>query len=98
MSEWLGELPDEVLDALVAHHRSATSPRNQMLLHQIGGAVARCPRDATAFAYRDAAFEVTAAGCWEPRQERAPHVAWTRSAWEAALPGTLGGASVNHLD
>jgi FAD/FMN-containing dehydrogenase len=98
-SEWLAALPDEVVDALVEHHLTRTSPMHQILVHQMGGAVSRVPRDATAFTYRDAAFVLTVAGVWmTPDEPREPHVAWTRSAWEAARPASLGGGYVNHLD
>jgi FAD/FMN-containing dehydrogenase len=97
-SEWLGGLPDVVVSGLAGHHLTRTSPMHQILVHQMGGAVARVPRDATAFAYRDAAFVLTVAGCWRPEEPRDPHVRWVRSTWEAALPGSLGGAYVNHLD
>ncbi len=98
-SEWLAGLPDVVVDGLVAHHASRTSPLHQILVHQMGGAVARVPREATAFAYRDAAYVLTVAGSWASAEEpREPHVAWTRSAWEASRPASMGGAYVNHLD
>ena len=98
-SEWLASLPDGVIDGLVEHHATRTSPLHQILVHQMGGAVARVPREATAFAYRDAAFVLTVAGVWTSAKEpREPHGAWTRSAWEAARPASLGGAYVNHLD
>ena len=97
-SEWLGDLPDAVINELVEHHLSRTSPLHQILLHQMGGAIARVPRDATAFAYRDSAFVLTVAGAWESADEREQHVGWVRSAWAASLPGSLGGAYVNHLD
>lgn len=84
-SEWLGGLPDDVVDGLVAHHLDRTSPLSQILVHQMGGAIGRVPRDATAFAYRDATFVLTVAGAWEPGDERDPHVAWVRSTWEASL-------------
>lgn len=97
-SEWLGDLPDAVINELVEHHLSRTSPLHQILIHQMGGAVARVPRDATAFAYRHSAFVLTVAGAWESAEERERHVAWVRSTWQASLPGSLGGAYVNHLD
>jgi FAD/FMN-containing dehydrogenase len=97
-SEWLADLPDPVVDALVEHHLHRSSPINQILVHQMGGAVARVPRDATAFAYRDAAFMLTAASGWQPGEPREPHVAWARSTWAAARAGSLGAAYVNHLD
>ncbi|MDN5861385.1 MAG: FAD-dependent oxidoreductase, partial [Pseudonocardia sp.] len=97
-SEWLAGLPDEVVDSLAEHHRSRTSPMHQILIHQMGGAVAAVPREATAFTYRDASFVLTVAGCWRPDEPREPHVTWVRSTWEASLPGSLGGAYINHLD
>jgi hypothetical protein len=98
-SEWLAGLPDPVIDALAEHHFTRTSPLHQILVHQMGGAVAHAPRDATAFAYRDASFVLTVAGTWtSPGEPRQPHVGWTRSTWQAARPASLGGAYVNHLD
>jgi hypothetical protein len=97
-SEWLSDLPDDVVCGLAEHHLSRTSPMHQILIHQMGGAVSRVPRNATAFAYRDAEFVLTVAGCWLPHEPREPHVAWVRSTWEASLPGSMGGAYINHLD
>ena len=97
-SEWLRDLPDGVIDALAAHHLSRTSPLHQILIHQMGGAVARVPRDATAFTYRDAAFVLTVSGAWQPTEPPGAHVDWVRSAWRSALPGSLGGSYINHLD
>jgi hypothetical protein len=97
-SEWLADIPDEAVDALVAHHLERTSAMHQILLHQMGGAVSRVAPGETAFTYRNAAFEVTIAGCWPPGEAREPHVEWVRSAWRACLAGSLGGAYVNHLD
>jgi FAD/FMN-containing dehydrogenase len=97
-SEWLGGLPDDVISGLAEHHLSRPSPMDQILIHQMGGAVSRVPRNATAFAYRDAAFVLTVNGCWQPEEPREPHVAWARSTWEASLPGSLGGSYINHLD
>ncbi|MGE3286884.1 MAG: FAD-binding oxidoreductase [Pseudonocardia sp.] len=97
-SEWLADLPDGVVDDLVAQHLARTSPLSQILVHQMGGAVARVPRDATAFAHRDAPFVLTVAGAWQPGEPAQPHVAWTRGTWAAALPASLGASYVNHLD
>jgi FAD/FMN-containing dehydrogenase len=97
-SEWLGGLPDEVVDALVRHHLERTSPMSQILIHQMGGAVSRVPRNATPFVHRDASFVLTVAGCWHPGEPRDRHVEWTRSVWQDSLPGSLGAAYVNQLD
>jgi hypothetical protein len=97
-SEWLRDLPDGVVDALVAHHLDRTSPLSQILLHQMGGAVSRVRPGETALTHRDMAFMLTVSGCWQPGEERAPHVEWVRSVWRASLPGSSGAAYINHLD
>jgi FAD/FMN-containing dehydrogenase len=97
-SEWLRGLPDQVVDALSEHHLNRPSPLHQILIHQMGGAVARVPTDATAFAYRDAAFVLTVAGAWQPTEPGDHHIDWVRSTWRDALPGSRGGSYVNHLD
>jgi FAD/FMN-containing dehydrogenase len=97
-SEWLRDLPDEIIDALISHHLSRTSPLHQILIHQMGGAVVRIPEDATAFAYRDAAFVLTVNGAWQPVEPGDPHIAWVRSTWRACLPASSGGSYVNHFD
>ena len=40
-SDFLGALDDEALEIVAAHHARTTSPFNQILLHQLGGAIAR---------------------------------------------------------
>ncbi|MGE0295371.1 FAD-binding oxidoreductase [Pseudonocardia sp.] len=97
-SEWLADLPEDVVDGLVAQHLARTSPLSQILVHQMGGALARVPREATAFAYRDAPFVLSVIGAWQPAEPAGPHVAWTRRTWAAAQPASLGASYVNHLD
>ncbi|MDP8991972.1 MAG: FAD-binding oxidoreductase [Actinomycetota bacterium] len=98
-AEWLRELSDEAVDALVEHAATVTSPMSQILLHQMGGAVTRVGRDETAFAHRDAAFSLTIPSIWaSPHEDPTPHVEWARSLWQAMRPASTGGAYVNHMD
>jgi len=97
-SEWLSDLRDEVVDGLIEHHLSRTSPIGPILLHHMGGVASRVPADATAFRFRDAEWSLTVIGAWEPGQDPAPHTAWARSAWNAARVASSGGGYVNHLD
>jgi FAD/FMN-containing dehydrogenase len=97
-SEWLAGLPDDVIEALSTHHLRGTSPLRQILIAQMGGAVARVPHDATAFAYRDAAFVLTVTAGWQPTELPDPHIGWVRSTWQACLPASSGGSYINHLD
>ena len=75
-----------------------TSPFNQVLLRQMGGATARVAPGATAFAFRDAAQLLTVVGAWTPGDDPAPQVAWARDLWAAMRRVSSGGAYVNQLD
>jgi FAD/FMN-containing dehydrogenase len=97
-SEWLGDLDDAAIDAMLDAVGSMSAPTNQVLLRQMGGATARVAPDATAFAFRGAAQLLTVVGAWEPGDDPEPHVAWTRDTWTALLRISSGGAYVNQLD
>ena len=48
----------------------------------LGGAMARVPREGTAFAHRDAKYLFAALALWEdPSEDRAPHQAWVDGLW-----------------
>ncbi len=96
-SDLLGPLDDHALELLAEHHLRATSPYNQILLHQLGGAIARVPADATAFVNRDAEWMLTVAAIWvDPTESPEPHRAWARGLWSAMRPWATG-TYVNHL-
>src|SRR5919108_465011 len=53
---WMGGLDDAAIDTLVRHHRTVTSPKSEIHIQHLGGAIARVPADATAFGDRNAPF------------------------------------------
>ena len=67
------------IDTLVAHHRSISSPKSEIHVHHMGGAVARVPAGATAFGDRSAPFllNIIASTVHGRRLRRA--VAWAAS-------------------
>ncbi len=96
-SDFLGRLDDRALEVLAEHHARSTSPYCQILLHQMGGAIADVPSDATAFANRDAEWMLTAIAIWvDPTESKDPHVSWARELWQAMRPWAIG-TYVNHL-
>ena len=66
-------------------------------LQQAGGAIARVPTDATAYANRGAAFDCIPIAIWEDPARDAANVAWSRAVWEAMRPFSTGGVYVNNL-
>jgi FAD/FMN-containing dehydrogenase len=98
-SEWLARLDDGAIDHIVSAAAARTSPLSQILLRQMGGAIARVPADATAFSYRDAALILTVPAVWaSPNEDPASHVGWARRLWTELQSVSSGGGYVNQLD
>jgi Berberine and berberine like len=96
----LTRLSDEVIEIVAAHAYRATSPRSYADMFHLGGAVARAPRDATAYPGRDVDHNIIIDAAWLPEQDyavRASETAWAR-AFLAALPPHSAGVYVNFLD
>ena len=64
----------EMIDAL----KASTAPMRAVQVRVLGGAVARVPSDATAFAHRDRAMMINVAAMLDRPEERPQHVAWAR--------------------
>jgi FAD/FMN-containing dehydrogenase len=96
-SDFLKGLPDEAIDMLVDRFNAITSPLSALLIEQFGGAVARVPASETAFAQRDALFNLAIIGRWTDPATAQTHIDWARQASDAARPFTNGGVYVNYL-
>jgi FAD/FMN-containing dehydrogenase len=96
----LDRLSDEVIDIVAAHAYRATSPRSYAAMFHLGGAVARAPRDATAYPGRDVDHNIVIDAAWLPEQDdtvRARETAWARGFLDALRPHHAG-VYVNFLD
>jgi FAD/FMN-containing dehydrogenase len=96
-SHFMSELSDEAIDALVEHNGQALPPWSFTIIFQLGGAVSRVSRDATAFVERDAAFAININGVAEHPANDAEVTAWARATFEALTPHATGGVYVNFL-
>jgi FAD/FMN-containing dehydrogenase len=94
---FLATLTDPAVDLFVEHSARMRSPLSQVHLQLLGGAVARVPADATAFAHRDAAYVANIVGMWSDPSEQEMHTSWVRAFASALEPHTTGGAYVNFL-
>jgi FAD/FMN-containing dehydrogenase len=97
----LAELSDEAIAVIADHAYSAKSPRSYTGMFHFGGAVARVPRDATAFAARDVAHNIIVDGVWLPAESgeyAAPETAWVRMFLKALQAQRANGVYVNFLD
>lgn len=87
---FLREISDETIEIILDFVNRSTSPFASAALRELGGAMARVPAEATAFAHRDKAFYVAATNLWEEGQPPEPHLAWTEEFWQALAPFTDG--------
>jgi hypothetical protein len=86
----------ETADAVVQHLQASTAPMAVAQLRALGGAMARVPADATAFAHRSRRFMISLGAVYESRDETPAHDAWA-SDFAAALSDGDAGIYVNFL-
>ena len=91
----LDRLTDETIDTLLTQHAAGQAPVRELHLHHCGGAMARVPTAATAFAHRDAAYVLNIIARSPDRAGFAEHVGWARATHQAMDPSSTGGGYVN---
>ena len=96
----LDRLSDEVIDVVATYAYGAISPRSYAAMFHMGGAIARAPRDATAYPGRGVDHNIVIDAAWLPEQDdtvRASETAWARAFLDALQPHCAG-VYVNFLD
>lgn len=89
-SGFTSEITDELVDALVDGFEPHPDRTTQVFFQCSGGAIARVPADATAFAHRYASHTVFTVVSWKPGVDRDPHVRYIRNYWNEVDPHTRG--------
>jgi hypothetical protein len=84
----MSSLTDDAADAVLEAVATSPSPMAIFQLRVLGGAMARVPSGATAFAHRAAPLLGTILTPYEGEPE--PHVAWTESLFAAIRPASAG--------
>ncbi|MEX2268590.1 MAG: FAD-binding oxidoreductase [Acidimicrobiia bacterium] len=93
-------LSDELIDIVAEFAYGAISPRSYAAMFHMGGAVARAPRDTTAYPSRDVDHNIIIDAAWLPEQDDsvgAAETAWARDFLDA-LEAHRAGVYVNFLD
>jgi FAD/FMN-containing dehydrogenase len=97
-SSFLATISDEVIDIMVDYCARRPSPMCHGLIeHQLGGAVRRADRDATAFGHRDAEYSFMSLGVCADTAQAEECARWAREFWNAVQPWSTGGVYVNYL-
>jgi hypothetical protein len=90
-SGFVASIPPGLIDAIVDGFRADTGRGGGILLESIGGAIARVPPHATAFAQRDMHSNVLSTVFWRfGEEDGTEHVRWIREYWAALEPFTFG--------
>ena len=91
------QLPDVTIDKLVAIAATMPTPETDMLICQLGGAIADVGVDATAFPHRDANVIVTPGARWHSSADDARCLAWIEEVGARVDEDADGGAYVNFI-
>jgi len=94
-SALLDRLDDDAIDTLLAQHAAGQAPVRELHLHHGGGAMARVPTAATAFAHRNAPYILNIIARSPDRAGFEEHAGWARATHQAMNPWSSGGAYVN---
>lgn len=89
-SLFMRSLDTDAVRALVTSAAATMSPETMVQIRSLGGAMSRVPRDATAFAHRDAQFSVLVTNYGLTPEGDAERKARTERVWEALRPYAAG--------
>jgi FAD/FMN-containing dehydrogenase len=93
-AHFLREISDDAIDIVVEHFDRVPSPLSLQFFQQTGGAM---QRGHTAYAHRDALYNLILVAEWLDRRESEIHVRWVRELWQALRPYATGGVYVNDI-
>jgi FAD/FMN-containing dehydrogenase len=94
-SHFMNELSDEAIAALAGHAARRANPESVIYIRTLGGAISRVSGDESAYAHRQAAFNVSVDAIWHDSGLDEAALGWARSAWDALAPFSTGGVYLN---
>jgi hypothetical protein len=89
-SGFINEFPDTLVDAIVQNYKTYNERGTTMFFQHSGGAIARVPADATAFAHRKSIANMFAVVEWPLAEPRDSHVNYIKEYWKTFEPFTDG--------
>ncbi|MGH3071444.1 MAG: FAD-binding oxidoreductase [Gaiellaceae bacterium] len=92
------ELPDELIDELVARVLALGRPPGDVLIESLHGGPKDVAPESAALGFRGAAFNVSATATWRDAAHDEEHIRWARETAAALEPWTHGGGGyVNYM-
>jgi hypothetical protein len=96
-STFLKKLSDEAIDLIIDYGNRAESPLANTIIQLYGGAMSRVGCADTAFAHRQAEYNVMIETTWIDSAESNKHIAWARAFSEALKPNSSNAYLLNYL-
>jgi FAD/FMN-containing dehydrogenase len=90
---FLGSVDRKVATTILDKIKESTAPVSAVQLRVLGGAMARIPADATAFAHRGSRIMANVAAMYQDPEERGQHEEWVRDVSAALYDGDAGAYS-----
>jgi FAD/FMN-containing dehydrogenase len=91
----LDQLDDAAIRTAVALAAKRPTPQTLLIVRHLGGAISRVPDEATAYANRAAAFNLSIDATWEHPADDERVIAWTRDSWAKMQRFSNGGVYLN---
>jgi FAD/FMN-containing dehydrogenase len=95
--DFLRELPEEAIEAMVGAAAKTPSPMTQVVLEPLGGAMSRVPADSAALPRPDVPFAYHCLSLWPDGMPDEPNIEWARSFAAAMEPWSVGAAYANFV-
>ena len=96
-AQFLRQITEAAADALIDRFPSVPSPRSFFVFQQVGGAIARVPATATAYANREAAYDSFPVSIWSDQAADEANIAWAREMYAVLRPFAMDAVYVNNL-
>jgi FAD/FMN-containing dehydrogenase len=96
-AQFLREISDAAIDALLDGYARAPSIPSLLVFQQVGGAIARVSRSESPYVNRDALYDCFPIAIWDDPAADDANIQWARSLWNAVRPYSTGGVYANNL-
>jgi len=95
--QFVHELPDELIDELLARVLVLRNPQSHVLIESLHGAPTDADGTLSPLRFRSAAFNVSATAVWLDPARDELHVQWARDTAAAIEPWSFGGGYANYM-
>jgi hypothetical protein len=96
-STFIRDFSDEVIDLIIEHGNRMESRLSRIVIQFFGGAAGRVAPADTAFAQRQAEYNVGIETQWTDAAESEKHIGWTRTLSDALRPYSSNGYLLNFI-